>query len=308
MLILGGPRQRIDALTFSPGGGLLLAPRPDQTGASCWALAEGRTKPDVWEQDVEVRSVAFTPDGKWVLVAGRRMFLRRVGTGERVEVTFPAPYAEWATAAFAPGGRRFVAALGEYFADPPSRLVCRAVTDPAADVWSVGVDRRLQSEAMFLPGGRRFVVVEGWNGDTGSEHGPAFVTRDARTGAAVSEIREKGKGYTAVVQSPDLRFVAGRYENRITVWRTEDFRTPAGVVRNDTRKDFTGVAFHPSGRFLAATSNDATVKLVATDSRQITRTLTWGIGRLRSVAFSPDGLRAAAGSDTGKVVVWDVDE
>jgi hypothetical protein len=28
---------------------------------------------------------------------------------------------------------------------------------------------------------------------------------------------------------------------------------------------------------------------------------------MRSVAFSPDALLAAAGSDTGKVVFWDVD-
>ena len=38
-----------------------------------------------------------------------------------------------------------------------------------------------------------------------------------------------------------------------------------------------------------------------------TMTFTWDVGRLRSVAFSPDGTRAAVGSDTGKVVVWDVD-
>lgn len=308
MLVLGGPKLRIDALTFSPDGGRLLAPRPDRTGSSCWSLAEGRTTPDVWEEDVEVRSVAFTPDGKWMLAAGRWVFLRRVATGERVEVRYAAPYAEWATVALAPSGKRFVATLGDYSADPPARLVCRAVSDPAADIWSVDVNRLLHTVAMFLPGGRRFVAVEWWNGDTGSEHGPAFVTRDSRTGEAVSEVREQGNGYAAVVQSPDLRFVAGRYKNRVTAYRTEDFRAPAGVVQNDSRKDFTGVAFHPSGRYLAATSNDTTVKLVATDTWQVTRTFTWNIGRLRSVAFSPDGTRAAAGSDTGKVVVWDLDE
>src|SRR5207253_1850182 len=31
------------------------------------------------------------------------------------------------------------------------------------------------------------------------------------------------------------------------------------------------------------------------------------VRKMRSIAFSPDGALAAAGSDTGKVVVWDVD-
>lgn len=70
---------------------------------------------------------------------------------------------------------------------------------------------------------------------------------------------------------------------------------------------FTGMAFHPSGRYLAATSNDATVKLYDTASWQLATSFTWDVGRLRSVAFSPDGTLAAVGSDTGRVVVWDVD-
>ena len=54
-------------------------------------------------------------------------------------------------------------------------------------------------------------------------------------------------------------------------------------------------------------SNDATVKFYDTETWQMTQAFDWGIGRLRSVAFSPDGMLAAAGGDKGKVVVWDVD-
>jgi len=75
----------------------------------------------------------------------------------------------------------------------------------------------------------------------------------------------------------------------------------------DGNKQVTNIAFHPSGKYLAATSNDATVKLYDTTTWQVAKTFTWNIGRMRSIAFSPDGMLAAAGSDTGKVVVWDVD-
>ena len=78
-------------------------------------------------------------------------------------------------------------------------------------------------------------------------------------------------------------------------------------VTNDTRFNFTGTAFHPSNRYLAVTSNDETVKLYDTTTWEQARAFTWKIGKLRSVCFSSDGALAAAGSNTGKVVVWDVD-
>ena len=33
----------------------------------------------------------------------------------------------------------------------------------------------------------------------------------------------------------------------------------------------------------------------------------WEIGPMCSIAFAPDGMRAAAGSGKGKIVVWDID-
>lgn len=93
----------------------------------------------------------------------------------------------------------------------------------------------------------------------------------------------------------------------LRLYATDEPDAPPRQIRNDGRKHFTGVAFYPGGRFFAATSNDTTVKLFDATSLEVVRTFTWDIGRLRSVAFSPDGALAAAGSDSGKVVVWDVD-
>jgi WD40 repeat protein len=93
----------------------------------------------------------------------------------------------------------------------------------------------------------------------------------------------------------------------VTVFQANDFGAKPIKFRNNTSKAFTGLAFHPSGRFLATTSNDGTVKLYDTATWAVAGRFDWDIGRLRSVAFSPDGMLAAAGGDKGKVVVWDVD-
>ena len=93
----------------------------------------------------------------------------------------------------------------------------------------------------------------------------------------------------------------------IVIWDARNLDRQPKKLLNDNRKHFTGIAFHPTGRYLAATSNDTTVKLYDTATWQVAKAFAWDIGRLRSVAFSSDGMLAAAGSDKGKVVVWDVD-
>jgi WD40 repeat protein len=138
-------------------------------------------------------------------------------------------------------------------------------------------------------------------------YGIEYVLLDVNTGAILSRSRVSGDDYLFPVASADRRLIAARRGTRVAVYCSDDFSTKLALIRNDSRKEFTGLAFHPSGRFLAATSNDATVKLYDTQSWQMAHAFDWDIGRLRSVAFSPDGMLAAAGGDKGKIVVWDFD-
>lgn len=111
-----------------------------------------------------------------------------------------------------------------------------------------------------------------------------------------------------IALSPDGKRFATFAASVLSVWDADNLGAkPPREVKNVGRKHFTGAAFHPSGKYLAAASNDTTVKLFDTDTWQVAKSYTWEIGRMRSVCFSPDGALAAAGSDTGKVVVWDVD-
>jgi WD40 repeat protein len=106
--------------------------------------------------------------------------------------------------------------------------------------------------------------------------------------------------------SPDNKQLVGFNSMTLLVWPLPQLGVPR-LVRNDTRKNFTGIAYHPSGRHLFATNNDATVHVFDTVTWERVKRFTWKIGPLKAVAVSPDGTLAAAGGDKGDVVIWDVD-
>jgi WD40 repeat protein len=53
---------------------------------------------------------------------------------------------------------------------------------------------------------------------------------------------------------------------------------------------------------------DGTVILWDVPGGALRRSFDWGVGKLRTVAFAPDGMTAAAGGDSGQIVLWDVGE
>ena len=92
----------------------------------------------------------------------------------------------------------------------------------------------------------------------------------------------------------------------LLVWPVPRLGEPR-LIRNDNRKDFTAVAFHPSGQQLYATSNDETVHVFDVGSWERVKRFTWQIGKLKAIAVSPDGALACAGGENGAIVMWDLD-
>ena len=151
-----------------------------------------------------------------------------------------------------------------------------------------------------LPDGERFVTLgRNWMN-------PHLSVRSVATGAILVTGGLAYLQQAVITVAPDGRQIVAAVVSHLYVFSPDDLKGKH-VASNDGPKHFTGIAFHPSGKYLAATSNDETVKLYDTATWEVARTFIWNIGRMRSVAFSPDGALAAAGSDKGKVVVWDVD-
>ena len=172
-------------------------------------------------------------------------------------------------------------------------------TGPPVRTWTIDTPARTVATD--------FAPAADWIAVTDIESGVAV--RSAADGSVTRSADAVWTNYTASVVrvGPAGRPVVGFGGVHLFAMRTPPDEPEVRWIRNDTRKHFTGLAFHPSGRYLLATSNDETVKVYDCDSWQVAKALTWHVGRLRSVAVSPDGLLVAVGSDTGKIVVFDFD-
>src|SRR5262249_26378798 len=109
-----------------------------------------------------------------------------------------------------------------------------------------------------------------------------LVIRDAETG---TEIGYGRFGYsvadpdrTRLVSRPDGGQLVGVHKMTLLVWPIPLLGDPR-LVRNDSAKHFTAVAFHPSGRYLFTTSNDTTVVVWDTVSWNRVTRFTWQVGR-----------------------------
>jgi WD40 repeat protein len=71
---------------------------------------------------------------------------------------------------------------------------------------------------------------------------------------------------------------------------------------------FADAAFLGSGRQLATVDGTGVMRVWSADSWEVVRGYDWGAGGLTCVTATADGLAGVCGTDTGRLVVFDVDE
>jgi len=312
--LLKGMKRRVENLSFSPDGGLLAAGGP--TGpVEVWDTARGtlaHTLPCAFVTPHD--AIRFHPDGTLFVGGGglRRYDLAR-GTHDEC---FPQRnYCRFVEVA--PDGS-FVLVPREY---ELMRFACGGAHECE---WAVPVARDLGARACcyggltIFPDGARFVVHElydppppappaGGGFQPREPHTSAVVVRECATGAALRRVPCPVVFAMRPTLSPDgaqLAIIGGR---SLFVFRTADLAAPPKKLTNAAKLHFTDAAFHPSGNYLAVTSNDATVRVLDATTWDEVRTFTWKLGKMRCARFSPDGLRVAAGAEKGHVVIWDAD-
>lgn len=179
--------------------------------------------------------------------------------------------------------------------------------EPRAD-WPLGLgnDRHVFAIA-FAPDGQSFWTAEWMRSEATHRWHMKLVPRDATTGKPLRDpILYPNQKISGLALS-DTHAVAHDGPTLFAYDLADLDRKPKKLTNPAKRKHFGGFALHPSGKWLAAAGLDGAVTLWDTATWAVARSWVWDAGQARSVCFSADGTLAAAGTDSGKIVVWDLD-
>ena len=217
-----------------------------------------------------VISVAFSPDGKLVLIGNEDGTAKLWDAATGAEVRTFYGHTDWIlSVAFSPDGK----------------VVLTGSMDGTAKLWDAATGSELRTfsghtsmvySAAFSPDGK-YVL-------TGSRYGTAKLW-DAATGAEVRTFSGHTGGILSVAFSPDGKYVLTRSDdNTAKLW---DADTVAEVrTFNGHMLGFLSVVFSPDGKVVLTGNEDGTAKLWDLATGAEGRSLNGYTGWINSVAFS----------------------
>jgi len=298
-----GPLAPATALAFTPDGqGLLVG---SFRRVVKWDLSSTSVVQEIRDLSGSANSLAFSPDGKLLAVAGGKPFspgeirLYDGAAGLRFLTAMTAHEEVILDAAFSPDSRRL--ATGSF--------------DKSVEIWDVIQAKRLtrigdHADAVYA------VAFDG-SGRTLASAGTDRTVRlsDGYSGEGRLTINPELKGILAVAFSPDSKFVLTAGESpEIRWWEVAKIGESVNERGwNPARKapghlaTVHSLRFSPDGRVLASVGADRTVRLWDAGTGRFVRALIDADDLLYSVAFSPDSKRIAASGGDGLTRVWEVD-
>jgi WD40 repeat protein len=249
----------------------------------------------------QVRSVAFSPDGRWLASSTGVWGTHQPGeiklwdawTGQ-VRFTLAGHPGPVMSVAFSPDGRLLASACAAW----------RSSNAAGVKLWDVATGQEVRT----LPAcaGSVFGVAFRRDGRLLATAGGDGLVRlwDPQTG---KEAREPFKGHSGsvfcVAFSPDGRSLASASFDRTTrVWDI-DGQKPRLTLR--CQADVRSVAFNPDGHSLATGSWDRIVQVWDARTGQKRFACRGHTGAVLSVAYSPDGRRLVSADDAGEIMRWD---
>ncbi len=236
---------------------------------------------------IGVFSVAFSPDGKHVALAGKGQIDVRDLASRRLIRTLKGHVNLVETVTFSPDGR-YLASGGS---DRTVRLWDRAT---GAEVRTHGGHEGAVLSLAFSPDGQRFV----------SASGNSLKLWSVASGGELATLHGHEHPVQCVAISPDgSQIASGSSDQTVKLW----FATPnlQLTFQGQCKDSVRGVAFSPDGHLIASVSLDGVLQLWDPATGEQRLTFERGSDLFGAVAFSPDGRRLATAGLGGCVEVWD---
>jgi uncharacterized protein with WD repeat len=283
--------------------------------------------------DAEVRSVAFSPDGRYILSGSmgyeNNLILWDAATKNRIRV-FSGHDNHVRAVAFSQDGRQILSG-GNGFGDNlilwdtatgnkirtfaghndyitsvaisrDGRQALSGSEDNTVKLWDIASGREIRTfqghtdyvrSVAFSPDGRQFV--------SGSDDSTIIIW-DIATGNKIRTFTDNIYFVRSVAFSPDGTQILTA-EERCKLWDAATGRK----IRDLPNQDFPySAVFSPDGRHILSASADGILTLYETATGNEIRTFTGHTDVVYSLAFSPDGRQAVSGSGDKTVRVWDI--
>ncbi|KAK4652678.1 HNWD NOD-like receptor pc3 [Podospora pseudocomata] len=236
-----------------------------------------------------VRSVAFSPDSKWVAsgLDDSTIKIWEAATGSCTQ-TLEGHGDGVNSVAFSPN----------------SKWVASGSTDSTIKIWEAATGSCTQT----LEGHGDVVRSVAFSPDSkwvasGSTDSTIKIW-EAATGSCTQTLEGHGDVVRSVAFSPDSKWVAsGSDDSTIKIW--EAATGPCTQTLEGHGNRVWSVAFSPDSKWVASGSADSTIKIWEAATGSCTQTLEGHGDGVNSVAFSPDSKWVASGSTDSTIKIWE---
>jgi WD40 repeat protein len=287
----------LNSVAFSPDGNYILS--SDKFAVRIWGATTGQEILRVTDESSSVTGekpdyrVAFSPDGKYLIVGGCSDFddincskntarVLKVATGD--EIAHLTHDSNVTAVAFSPDGKYVVSGSG----------------DQTARVWETTTGNEVAR--MTHDSGVTFVAFspDGWHVISRSIDHSVRVW-EATTHNEIAQM-SNGGGPASVIFSPKGDYILSRGDDgAMVIWEVATNREVAHMMHPENVRS---VAFSPDEQYIVSGGDDHTIRVWETTTGIEVMHMTHD-GAVLSVSFSPDGKSIVSGSLDNTARVWD---